>query len=206
MNNNALAVIVSHGVRCNNETSQPLYGSPCPASWALCLFAKYLADFLRYFSIKVYLSEHLSPYGSPCPASWALCLFAMHLADSPWYSSIKVFLNVDQWFPGPLENCLQLQRVVRGIEHAQGASPSKPCLLRPWSQFFWQCCVLGLIIAGIVWWVLFSLVASANFCFVLPLACCLICSLVSVLGLLVSFYRELAHLNCLAVAHCPPAG
>ena len=54
------------------------------------------------------------------------------LPDS--HSSIKVYLSavrslhVDQGFPDPLENCLQLQRVVRGIKRSQGALPSRPRL------------------------------------------------------------------------------
>ena len=47
---------------------------------------------------------------------------------------IKVYLStvqtlcVDQGFPDPLENCLQLQRVVRGIKRSQGTLPSRPRL------------------------------------------------------------------------------
>ena len=37
-------------------------------------------------------------------------------------------LYVDQGFPDPLENCLRLQRVVRGIKRSQGALPSRPRL------------------------------------------------------------------------------
>ena len=81
------------------------------------------------------MTGHLSPYGSPCPASeWTLCLFATFLADSLRHSSIKVYLSavrslhVDQGFPDPLENCLRLQRVVRGIKRSQGALPSRPRL------------------------------------------------------------------------------
>ena len=36
-------------------------------------------------------------------------------------------LHVDQGFPDPFENCLQLQRVVRGIKRSQSALPSRPC-------------------------------------------------------------------------------
>ena len=80
-----------------------------------------------------FMTGHLSPYGSPCPASdpLTLCLFATYLADSLRHSSIKVYLSavwslhVDQRFPDPLENCLRLQRVVRGIKHSQGALPSR---------------------------------------------------------------------------------
>ena len=74
-----------------------------------------------------YMSGRLSSLGSPCPADeWTLCLFVTHLADSLRYSSIKVYLSavrslhVDQGFTDPLENCLQLQRVIRGIKRSQG--------------------------------------------------------------------------------------
>ena len=80
-----------------------------------------------------FMTGHLSPYGSPSPAPdpLTLCLFAIYLADSLRHSSIKVYLSavwclhVDQGFPDPLENCLRLQRVVRGIKHSQGALPSR---------------------------------------------------------------------------------
>ena len=78
---------------------------------------------------------HVSSSGSQCPGSeWTLCLFARFLADSLRPSSIKVYisavwsLHVDQGFPNPLENCLQLQRVVRGIKRSQGFLPANPCL------------------------------------------------------------------------------
>ena len=87
------------------------------------------------FVIFCILSGHLSPYGSPCPASeWTLCLFATYLADSLRHSSIKVYLSavrslhVDQGFPDLLENCLWLQRVVRGIKRSQGTLSSRPRL------------------------------------------------------------------------------
>ena len=44
------------------------------------------------------------------------------------YLSAVRSLRVDQGFPDPLENCLRLQRVVRGIKHSQGALPSRPRL------------------------------------------------------------------------------
>ena len=37
-------------------------------------------------------------------------------------------LHVDQRFPDPLENCLRLQRVVRGIKCSQGSLPANPRL------------------------------------------------------------------------------
>ena len=52
----------------------------------------------------------------------------------PRPSSIKVYisavwsLHVDQGFPNPLENCLSLQRVVRGIKRSQGSLPANPRL------------------------------------------------------------------------------
>ena len=78
---------------------------------------------------------HVSSSGSPCPATeWTLCLFATFLADSLRHSSIKVYLSavrslhVDKGFPDPLENCLRLQRVVRGIKRSQGSLPANPRL------------------------------------------------------------------------------
>ena len=66
--------------------------------------------------------------GSPCPANeWTLCLFGSFLADSVQHSSIKVNLSVihslyiKQGFPDPLQNCLQLQQVLRGIKRVQGS-------------------------------------------------------------------------------------
>ena len=81
------------------------------------------------------VTGQLSPKGSPCPASeWILCLFATYLANSLQHSFIKVYLSavrslhVYHGFPGPLEHCIQLQRVVRGIKHSQDALPSKPTI------------------------------------------------------------------------------
>lgn len=81
------------------------------------------------------MSGRLSSLGFPCPADeWTLCLFVTHLADSLRYSSIKVYLSavrslhVDQGFTDPLENCLQLPRVIRGIKRSQGTLPTNPRL------------------------------------------------------------------------------
>ena len=78
---------------------------------------------------------HVSSFGSPCPATeWTLCLFATFLDDSLRHSSIKVYLSalrplhVDQGFPDPLENCLRLSRVVRGVKCSQGYFPANPRL------------------------------------------------------------------------------
>ena len=75
---------------------------------------------------------HLS--GSPCPADeWTLCLFTTFLARSLPHASIKVYLSgvralhIGQGFADPLQNCLRLQRVIRGIKHSQG-TPSSSCL------------------------------------------------------------------------------
>ena len=52
-----------------------------------------------------------------------LLRFCSHLADRLHHSSIKVYLSaiwslhIDQGFPDPLVNCLQLQRFLRGILH-----------------------------------------------------------------------------------------
>ena len=54
--------------------------------------------------------------------------FCSHLADRLHHSSIKVYLlairslHIDQGFPDPLVNCLQLQRLLRGIKRHQGSS------------------------------------------------------------------------------------
>ena len=57
-----------------------------------------------------------------------LLRFCSHLADRLHHSSIKVYLSairslyIDQGFPDPLVNCLQLQRLLRGIKRHQGSS------------------------------------------------------------------------------------
>ena len=57
--------------------------------------------------------------------------FASFLADSLHHSSIKVYLSavrslhIDNGLPDPLINCLQLQRLMRGIKRVQGSSTSK---------------------------------------------------------------------------------
>ena len=93
-----------------------------------------------------------------------LCLFATFLARFVHHSSIKVYLSgvralhVEQGFPDPLQNCLRLQRVVRGIKRSQGSSSSN-CLpitdihmLLIWKSLnshlpdhcmFWAACTLG---------------------------------------------------------------
>lgn len=54
--------------------------------------------------------------------------FCSHLADRIHHSSIKVYLSavrslhIDYGFPDPLVNCLQLQRLLRGIKRHQGAN------------------------------------------------------------------------------------
>lgn len=76
------------------------------------------------------MSGRLNSSGSPLPTDeWTLCLFSTFLAESLQHSSIKVYLaavrslHIESGFPDPLDNCLQLHRVVRGIKRAQG-SPS----------------------------------------------------------------------------------
>lgn len=62
--------------------------------------------------------------------------FATLLEDSLVHSSNKVylravrFLHIDNGLPDPLINCLQLQRLLRGIKHMQGSSTPK-CLSIP---------------------------------------------------------------------------
>ena len=81
------------------------------------------------------MTGHVNSSGSPFPATeWTLCLFATFLTASLRHTSIKVYLSavrslpVDQGFLDPLENCLWLQRVVRGIKRSQGSLPANPRL------------------------------------------------------------------------------
>ena len=67
--------------------------------------------------------------GSSLPTyEQTLLRFFSHLADRLHHSSIKVYLSaiwslhIDQGFPDPLVNCLQLQRFLRGIKHHQGST------------------------------------------------------------------------------------
>ena len=54
--------------------------------------------------------------------------FCAHLADRLHHTSIKVYLSavrslhIDYGFPDPLTNCLQLQRLLRGIKRHQGSN------------------------------------------------------------------------------------
>lgn len=66
---------------------------------------------------------------TPVPATErTLCLFASYLAQSLRYPSIKVYmsairsLHIEQGYQDPTANCLQLQRLVRGIKRTQGHS------------------------------------------------------------------------------------
>ena len=68
------------------------------------------------------LDGHVSSNGSLLPTSeQTLLRFCSHLADRLHHSSIKVYLSairslhIDQGFPDPLVNCLQLHRLLRGI-------------------------------------------------------------------------------------------
>ena len=69
--------------------------------------------------------------GSPCPADeWTLCLFVTFLSQSIHHSSIKVYLSavralhIEHGFPDPLQGCLRLERVVRGVKRSQGERKS----------------------------------------------------------------------------------
>ena len=83
-------------------------------------------------------SGHLHPSCFPCPASeWTLCLFATHLSCSLSSASIKIYLSavrsmhIDLGFPDQLADCLQLQRVLRGIKRTQGSPSFSPTHHRP---------------------------------------------------------------------------
>ena len=86
-----------------------------------------LQTFINFCVMIRYVNSSSSPYSA---TEWTLCLFATFLADSLRHTSIKVYLSavwslhVDQRFPDPLENCLRLQRVVRGIKRSQGSLPA----------------------------------------------------------------------------------
>ena len=82
-------------------------------------------QFIDFWTLDGYVSSN----GSLLPASeQTLMRFCSHLADRLHYSSIKVYLSVirslhiDQGFPNPLVNCLQLQRLLQGIKRHQGSS------------------------------------------------------------------------------------
>lgn len=112
-----------------------------------------------------YRTNQLSPSGFPCPASeWTLMLFATHLAGSIHANSIKVYLagvrslHIEQGFRNPLENCLRLERVLRGIKRTHGNSTSARLpvtidvlrtlrsqleLTRYDDILFWAACCLG---------------------------------------------------------------
>ena len=75
------------------------------------------------------MSGRCNQSGHPLPANeWTLCLYATFLAQSLRYSSIKVYfsavrsLHIDYGLPDPMVDCLQLQRVLRGIKRTQGLS------------------------------------------------------------------------------------
>ena len=75
------------------------------------------------------LDGHVSSNGSLLPTSeQTLLRFCCQLADRLHHSSIKIYLSairslhIDQGFPDPLVNCLQLQRLLRGIKRHQGSS------------------------------------------------------------------------------------
>ena len=71
-----------------------------------------------------------SDLGQPLlPASeQTLMRFCAHLADRLHHSSIKVYLSavrslhIDYGYPDPLSNCLQLQRLLRGIKRHHGSN------------------------------------------------------------------------------------
>ena len=65
----------------------------------------------------------------------SLMRFASLLADNLHHSSIKVYLSavrslhIDTGLPDPLVNCLQLQRLLRGIKRVQGSPPPSRLLI-----------------------------------------------------------------------------
>ena len=75
------------------------------------------------------LDGYVSSNGSLLPTNaQTLLRFCSHLAGRLHHSSIKVYfsairsLHIDQGFLDPLENCLQLQPLLRGIKRHQGST------------------------------------------------------------------------------------
>ena len=104
----------------------------------------------------------VSSNGSLLPTSeQTLMQFCSHLADCLHHSSIKVYLSeipslhIDQGFPNPLVNCLQLQRLLLGIKRHQGSSlpqrqPVTTDLMRisvPWMSTVLSTSCCGLLVA-----------------------------------------------------------
>lgn len=119
----------------------------------------------RRFLEFCYWSQQINTNGSPLPANeWTLMLFVTALSRSLKTSSIKVYLagvrslHVENGFGNPLENCLRLERVIRGIKRMQGIGTrprrpiTAPILLRFYSlldletyrdSLFWAACCTG---------------------------------------------------------------
>ena len=87
----------------------------------------YLSAQRRYFDF-CHQDGQLSPDGALLPADEQSL---MRFASSLHHSSIKVYfsavrsLHIDNGLPDPLINCLQLQRLLRGIKRVQGSSTTK---------------------------------------------------------------------------------
>ena len=76
--------------------------------------------------------NRVMPNGSILPASQeTLMRFCSHLADNLHHTSIKVYpsgirsLHIDEGYADPLADCLQLQRLLRGIKRCQCANMVK---------------------------------------------------------------------------------
>ena len=71
---------------------------------------------------------HVQPLNGPCAFllhSWLIPCGTLLLRCI--YLRFGLFMWI-KGFPDPLENCLRLQRVVRGIKHSQGSLPANPRL------------------------------------------------------------------------------
>ena len=106
-----------------------------------------------------------TPPGSPWPADERMhCLLAQFLASSPQHCSLKLYhsgvtaLHVEQGFVDPLQNCLCLECIYRGIKRSQDSSSSThlpishDLILVIWKSInlplpdhcmFWAACTLG---------------------------------------------------------------
>ena len=76
-----------------------------------------------------YWSRCVNENGSPLPANeWTLMTFAAHLSSTLKADSIKVYLagvwslHLEHGLANPLNNCLRLERVLKGIKSTPGTS------------------------------------------------------------------------------------
>ena len=115
--------------------------------------------------------------------SYVTAQFATFLAQSIHHSSIKVYLSgvhalhIEQGFPDPLQDCLRLQRMIRGIKRCQGSVTTTRLpitdriMVTIWKSLdldqpdycmFWVACTLGYF--GFLQSAEFTVSSLSNFC------------------------------------------